>query len=214
MADGDAAAIGTWDSHAARYGLQERFEARAVAEALRLAAPGPADRLVDLATGTGIVLRALAAQQERPATAVGVDRSPGMLSRVGSLPEGWRAIEGDARAVPLPDGAADAVTCCYLLHLLDPDDRSRVLGETLRLLGSTPGSRLVTVTVWASRATVGGRAAGSLLRGLATLAPVRLGGLMPLDPTPDLERAGFVVTHRVTLPRGLYPSLVLRAEPA
>ena len=209
----EAAATRTWDGNAATYRWQERFESRALSAAIRLADTGPADRLVDLATGTGIVLRALAEARTRPADALGVDRSVGMLERVGPLPPGWRVLRGDARALPLADGSADVVTCSYLLHLLGSDDRAAVLGEARRLLNSSPEPRLVATTVWVDRGTVGCRLLDPVLRGIARAAPARLGGLKPLDPTADLAAAGFLVTDRVVLPRGGYPSLVLRARP-
>ena len=209
---GAAGAAATWDAHATRYARQERLEARAIAAALRLADPGPQDRLVDLATGTGLLLRALATSDRRPAVAIGVDRSEGMLARVGGLPEGWQVIHGDARDVSLPDEDADVVTCCYLLHLLDAEDRGRVLREARRLLLPAPGSRLLIVTVWADPRTIGGRVANGLLRRLARARPAAWGGLMPLDPAPELAAAGLIATHRIVLPRGGYPSLVLRAR--
>jgi hypothetical protein len=49
---------------------------------------------------------------------------------------------------------------------------------------------------------------------LARARPVACGGLRPLDPSADLARGGFALTHRAALPRHGYPSLVLRAEPA
>ena len=211
---GAANSEATWNAHAARYSSQERLEARAISAALRLAEPGPSDGLVDLATGTGAVLRALAQRRPRPAAAVGVDRSANMLSRVGALPEGWRTVQGDTGRVPLPDGETDVVVCSYLLHLLTPDERQAALAEVLRLLGSTPGGRLVVVTPWADRARPRGRAMHAALRGLARARPAAWGALMPLDPTPDLELAGLVPTGRVHLPRGGYPSLVIRARPA
>ncbi|MBA2342637.1 MAG: methyltransferase domain-containing protein [Thermoleophilaceae bacterium] len=181
---------------------------------MRLADPGPQDRVVDIATGTGVLLRALAARDPRPAKATGVDRSVGMLAQVGRLPGDWLVIHGDARCVPLPDGAADVVTCCYLLHLLGAEDRGRVLREARRLLRSAPGSRLVIVTVWANPGTIGGRVLNGLLPRLAAASPRRWGGLMPLDPMAELGPAGLVATHRVVLPRGGYPSLVVRARVA
>jgi len=211
---GAAAAAGTWDKHATRYAGQERFEARAMAAALRLADPGPDDRVVDLATGTGLLLHALATRDPRPATVTGVDLSAGMLAQVGQLPGGWRVIHGDARCVPLPDGTAEVVTCCYLLHLLDAEDRGRVLREARRLLRSAPGSRLVIATVWANPDTIGGRMLNGVLPRLAAANPRRWGGLMPLDPTAELAAAGLVATYRVVLPRGGYPSLVVRARVA
>lgn len=209
-----ANAEATWDRHAARYPAQEWLEARAIAALLRLADPGPDDRLVDLATGTGAVLRALARRKRRPAVAVGIDRSANMLSHVGQLPEGWRTIRGDARHVPLPNGDADVVTCSYLLHLLEAGERGSVLREARRLLGLRPRARLVVVTPWADRRRPGGRLVHGVLHGLARISPAACGGLMPLDPMAELEGAGLVATHRVVLPRGGYPSLVIRARPA
>lgn len=200
----DRAATATWDRNAARYAAQEGLEARALLAAVRLAAPGPEDTLVDLATGTGALLRVLAAAASRPGRAVGVDRSAAMLAAVGPLPEGWRTLQADARAVPLPDGTADVVTCAYALQLLPRVDRDAVLREARRLL--RPGGRLVLVTPWAGR-----RPGALLLRGAALGAPARLGGLMPLDPAPELPAAGFRLLHRIRLPRGGYPSLVLAA---
>jgi len=37
---------------------------------------------------------------------------------------------------------------------------------------------------------------------------------MPLDTMPEMEAAGLVPTHRTVLPRGGYPSLVIRARRA
>ncbi len=89
-----------------------------------------------------------------------------------------------------------------------------MLREARRLLRSAPGSRLLIVTVWADPGTLGGRVVSGLLRGLARARPTTWGGLMPLDPTAELEAAGLVATHRIVLPRGGYPSLVLRARAA
>lgn len=211
----DAASVpATWDGHAARYGAQESLEARAIAALLRVADPGPRDRLVDLGTGTGAVLRTLGRRPRRPAEAVGVDSSARMLERIGPLPAGWRSIEADAACVPLPDGSADVVTCCYLLHLLAAQERGRVLAEARRLLAPGPGSRLVLATVWADPARPGGRVVHGVLAGLARARPRAWGGLRPLDPTSELAAAGLAPTHRVVLPRGGYPSLVLAARPS
>ncbi len=89
-----------------------------------------------------------------------------------------------------------------------------MLREARRLLRSAPGSRLVIVTVWANPDTAGGRMLSGLLPRLAAASPRRWGGLMTLDPTAELGLAGLVATHRVVLPRGGYPSLVVRARVA
>jgi len=202
-----------WDLHARRYGSQEHLERRALAAALRLAAPGRDDSVVDLGTGTGAALRALACSEPRPAVAIGFDRSPGMLARVGPLPAGWSARLGDARDVPLRDGLADLVICSYLLHVLPPPDRAAVLAEARRLLAPGAGARLVVITVWADRRRACGRVLYLGLRTLARARPAAWGALAPLDPTDDLLAAGFLPTGRAVLPRGGYPSLVIRARP-
>lgn len=210
---GVAGARATWDRLATGYGRQEHLEHAALAVALRLARPVAADRMVDLATGTGAVLRATAGLADRPEEAVGVDRSPRMLSRVGSLPPGWRTVLSDARSVPELDGTFTLAVCSYLLHLLPPAERLAVLEEAHRLLQDDPAARLVVVTVWADPSTVRGRFVGGSLRALAAARPAAWGGLRPLDPAEDLRAAGFVVTDVFGVRRGGYPSLVLRAVP-
>lgn len=200
----------SWDSQAPRYARQERFERAAVAALLRLAEPTRHDRVIDLATGSGLVLRALARRGPPPRSALGIDTSPGMLARVGALPPGFATLVADAAAVPLADGSADLIACSYLLHLLAEPERRAVLAEARRLL--TARGRLVIATVWCDRRTPGGRLALAALAALAAARPRTLGGLAPLDPTDDVRHAGFVVTRRVQLPHHGYPSLVLAAS--
>jgi len=184
----------------------------AIDAALRLAAAGRGERLVDLATGTGLLLRRLAASPVRPREAVGVDRSPGMLACVGTLPAGWSTLLADARAVPLPAGWADVVTCSHLLHLLEPPERAEVLAEARRLLRPGADGRLVVVSVCPDRRRPGGRIAHEALALLARARPTVWGGLQPLDPADDLVAAGFAIDRRVLLPRHGYPSVVLLAR--
>ena len=214
MGRGSQTAAETWDRLAARYGAQERWERAAIDAALRVAAPRADERLVDLGTGTGLLLRRLAAGVAEgsgtpPREAVGVDQSPRMLAAVGALPPGWSVRRADARAVPLPDGWADVVTCAYVLHVVTAPQRAALLGEARRLLAPRAQSRLVVVTVWSDR--FAGRAALRLLA--STLGDAGI-GLHPLDPTADLERGGFAPAQRVRLSRHGYPSLVLLAKPA
>lgn len=210
----DRAAPHTWDSHAARYAAQEHLEERAIATLLRLADPKPGERLVDLATGTGLVLRRLAERPERPATAVGVDASQEMLDRVGALPPGWTAKRADARATGLQGASADVVTCAYMLHLLDPGQRAAVLREARRLLDPAHDPRIVVATVHVDhdRTPLSALVHTALTRASESY-PRRWGGLKPLDPTADLRAAGLEPTRRVLLNRGGWPTLVIRARP-
>ena len=76
------------------------------------AALGPAaGRLVDVGGGTGNYSLALAEHGWQP---VVVDRSPDMLARARA--KGLAVAVGDASALPVPDGAVDAVALISMLH--------------------------------------------------------------------------------------------------
>ena len=136
-----------------------------------------------------------------------------MLAHVGELPAGWSTLNADARAVPLPDGSADVVTCAYLLQLLEPADRAAVLAEARRLLAGRRGARLVVVTTWVDGDHLRSRLTRSALDRLAHARPASAGGMRPLDPSADLHQAGFETTAREVLAHGRFPSLVLAAQP-
>jgi ubiquinone/menaquinone biosynthesis C-methylase UbiE len=193
-----------WDRAAAGYARQEHLERQAIARALDLAAIDAADRVLDVATGTGVVLRALAARPHRPEQAEGVDASAGMLARVGPLPAGWTTRQADARQLPLADASVDVVLAAYVLQVLETHDRRAVLAEVARVL--VPGGRLVTVTTWSAR-----RPARTALAGLAALAPRSLVGLTPRDPRAEVAAAGLTLERAALLRHG-YPSLVLLAR--
>ncbi len=196
----------TWDANAAAYARQEHLEARAVDALLRLAAPAPDDRLLDVGTGTGLVLRTLAARAgPGPRSVLGVDRSPGMLARVGPLPHGWELRRGDATALPVADGSVDLVTCAYLLHLVSRSDLAAALRDIRRVLA--PGGRAVVVVPWSPRPAV-----RAVLDRAAATFPARLGGVRCLDPEPALRSAGLTPARRLVLPRGGYPSVVVLAH--
>lgn len=90
----------------------------------------PDQRWLEVACGTGIVSRALA---PRVREVVGCDITPAMLSvarREGASLPNVRYLEGDATALPFPEGEFDgAVTRFSLHHIPFPE---RVLGEMAR----------------------------------------------------------------------------------
>lgn len=198
----------TWDRLAPLYDWQLPLERPALRAAADLARPSPGDRLLDLATGTGAMLRELEAQPGAPDAAVGVDASARMLARVPPLPPGWELVRAEASELPLADDSFDLATAAYLLHLLAPPLRGAVLAELARVL--RPGGRLVTVTVAPPRHPRTARAVERAFdAGLAHLGPVA--GLRPLDPRPDLVAAGFKPTEVRRTGRG-YPSLIIASE--
>jgi len=144
---------------------------RALVSAL---APVPGDRVLDVATGTGMVAAELLA---RGCSVVGVDQSAEMLAmaraRFAALASGEdasasgdgprvRLIEGQAEALPFADASFDALSFTYLLRYVDdPPATMRELARVLR-----PGGRVASlefgVPPWAPA-----RAAWRLYTGLA-----------------------------------------------
>ncbi|HWH13466.1 MAG TPA: class I SAM-dependent methyltransferase [Miltoncostaeaceae bacterium] len=205
-----AAHFGRW---AWLYDRQLLLERAALRTGARLAGPLAGRRVVDLAAGTGALAAALVAHGGPPAALVAVDAAPAMLHRARRRLSGVRPapslLVADARAVPLPDGAADLVAIGYLLHLLDPADRSAVLAEARRLL--VPGGRVVAVV----HGTPGGRAGRLYRRGWRAVARLSRGLVVGGGPMPDLPEvltaAGLRVEVCRTVP-GVYWSAVCVAR--
>ena len=191
------------------YDRQLTLERSALGAAVDLAAPDRDELVLDLATGTGALLRRLAQRADRPRRAIGIDASRAMLSRARPLPDGWELINGDARRLSLDDASVDVVTCAYLLHLLDRDARRAVLGEISRVV--SPRGRVVVVTL----GIPGGLIGRSLLAPMQRELCRGLGqgsGWCALDPEPELAAVGLAVRRRRVCTRG-YTSVCLLAAP-
>ena len=98
------------------------------------------ETVLDVATGTGLVLRALSARH--PGGLIGVDLSPGMLAVARRELPSARFFEGEAEALPVTDASADLVTCVTALHIFA--DPLAVFGEFARVLA--PEGTLVTAS--------------------------------------------------------------------
>lgn len=120
---------------------------RAVAQAVaRFVAISGVETVLDVATGTGLALRALRARLDATTHTgpqlVGIDLSPGMLAVARRELPGATFLEGDAAALPLPDASFDLITCVTALHVM-PDWQAAVR-EWRRVL--KPCGRAVTAT--------------------------------------------------------------------
>ena len=106
----------------------------------------PDERVLDVATGTGLVAEALV--RRYGCSVVGLDQSAEMLAaarhRIAARPELGRRVElvqGEAEELPFEDASFDTVTFTYLLRYVDdPVATMRELSRVLR-----PGGRMASL---------------------------------------------------------------------
>ena len=117
------------------FGQDARWRARLIS----LVRADPQDVVLDVATGTGLVARAM--RERYGCEVIGVDRSADMLSaaavRDGHIP----LVRGRAESLPFPDESFDHVTFTYLLRYVD--DPAAVMRELARVV--RPGGRVVAL---------------------------------------------------------------------
>lgn len=102
---------------------------------------GPGSRVLDVATGTGLVARELV-RAGRAGTVVGLDPSDGMLREALLRVEGAPIVlvQGRAQELPFPDASFDALTVTYLLRYVDdPAATIRELARVVRPGGTIAG---------------------------------------------------------------------------
>jgi len=114
---------------------------RALVDAI---APQPEDRVLDVATGTGMVAAELLSRAD--CSVVGVDQSREMLAaaraRFAGMPRTRiELIEGQAETLPFADGSFDALTFTYLLRYVE--DPQATMVELARVV--RPGGRVAAL---------------------------------------------------------------------
>jgi demethylmenaquinone methyltransferase/2-methoxy-6-polyprenyl-1,4-benzoquinol methylase len=185
----------------------------------------PDDRVLDVATGTGLVARELVGRYH--CTVVGLDQSPQMLAgarrALAGRPELARRIElveGEAEQLRFTDREFDHLTFTYLLRYVD--DPASALAELARVV--KPGGRIASVefglpdppvwrALWRLYTRAGLPAAGRLFGGdwyeVGRFLGPSIEGLyreLPLASQADLwERAGIsrVRQRRMSLGGGV-----------
>jgi SAM-dependent methyltransferase len=121
--------------------------ARWAPDLVQAAGVRPAERVLDVACGTGAVTRLLAEQVGPAGKVTGLDITPGMLAaaRLAAPSQRIEWLEGSAVKMPLPDGTFDAVICQHGLQFFP--DKAAALSEMRRVL--TRGGRLA-LSCWRS----------------------------------------------------------------
>jgi ubiquinone/menaquinone biosynthesis C-methylase UbiE len=129
--------------------------ARCSAKCLDLLDPGPGERVLDVATGTGVAAFMSAKLVGPDGEVVATDISEKMVARA----EAYAAAQGitnmrfertDAEELPYPDASFDAATC--VLGLMYPAEPQRAIDQMYRVL--KPGGR-AAVCVWGRRERCG-----------------------------------------------------------
>lgn len=107
---------------------------------------GPHDRVLDVATGTGMVADALV--RRYGCRVVGLDQSPEMLAQAaarlrvsGDLASRIELVRGEAESLPFADRDFDHLTFTYLLRYVD--DPAATLRELARVV--KPGGRMASL---------------------------------------------------------------------
>jgi demethylmenaquinone methyltransferase/2-methoxy-6-polyprenyl-1,4-benzoquinol methylase len=110
---------------------------------VRAVDPQPGQRVLDVATGTGMV--AVALTRRSGCEVVALDQSEAMLAgarerieREPRLAQRISLIRGEAERLPFADGEFDALTFTYLLRYVD--DRAATMRELARVV--KPGGRI------------------------------------------------------------------------
>src|SRR2546430_5789164 len=99
----------------------------------------PDDRVLDVATGTGMVADAL--RRRYDCHVVGLDQSADMLAVPRARARTYdELVEGRAERLPFPDESFDHLTFTYLLRYVD--DPAAVVRELARVL--KPGGRIAS----------------------------------------------------------------------
>ncbi|HTA36240.1 MAG TPA: class I SAM-dependent methyltransferase [Solirubrobacteraceae bacterium] len=116
------------------FGQDPRWR-RALVATLR---PPPGARVLDVATGTGMVAAELLARHA-DCSVTGIDQSEQMLAAARARFAGDRRVEllrGEAEALPFADGSFDCLTFTYLLRYVeDPAATLRELARVVRAGG-------------------------------------------------------------------------------
>jgi len=125
-----------YDHFVALHSSDKRGNLRACLARQTQAAAG--DRVLDICTGTGSVLRHLAQRVESQGLVVGLDFSIGMLKAAKEKNSGLGnvyLVQAEASAIPFKPGVFRAVTCSHAFYELKGLDQDRCLEEVKRVLG-------------------------------------------------------------------------------
>ncbi len=147
-------------------------------------------RVLEVAAGTGVVTRAMAAVLPDDAAIVATDLNQPMLDRASAVPIQRRVVwrQADALRLPFEDAAFDVVVCQFGVMFFP--DKPRAFAEARRVLA--PGGTLL-FNVWDRIEE--NEFADTVTRALA--------GILPSDPPRFLARTPHGYSERESIERDL-----------
>lgn len=165
------------------------FEPYAVDLTQRVVARTPT-RVLEIAAGTGVVTRRLAAALPESVAIVATDLNQEMLDEAAAVgttrPVEWR--QADAMQLPFPDGAFDAVVCQFGVMFFP--DKHKAFAEVRRVLSA---GGVFIFNVW-------DRIEANEFADTVTMA---LGAMFPDDPPRFLARTPYGYYDHATITRDL-----------
>jgi SAM-dependent methyltransferase len=158
------------------------------ADLVKRVAPRAPRSALEIAAGTGVVTRALAAALPDGVAIVATDLNQAMLDQAAALgterPVEWR--QADAMQLPFADATFDAVVCQFGVMFFP--DKARALAEARRVL--RPGGVFV-FSVWDRLDT----------NEVANVAATAVAALFPDDPPRFLARTPYAYHERAAIER-------------
>jgi ubiquinone/menaquinone biosynthesis C-methylase UbiE len=164
-------------------------------EVLSLLGPQPGERVLDIGSGPGYLLASIAEAVGPTGAACGVDPSSAMNALAAARTDGmsWvRVDDGDAVALPFPDGGFDAAVSTQVYEYVA--DIAGALGELRRVL--RPGGRALVLDTDADSLVWHTADRELHRRVLAAWEEHLVHPRLPRTLAGLLRRAGFRVTER------------------
>jgi demethylmenaquinone methyltransferase / 2-methoxy-6-polyprenyl-1,4-benzoquinol methylase len=161
-------------------------------EALERAGLKPGMRVLDIATGTGVVAREAAKVTKDRKAITGLDPSFGMLA-AGRVKAMLTNVQSGAESLPFRDASFDLITIGFAMRHFA--DLKRVFTECARVL--RPGGRLLILEITAPESRVGRSILGAWLGGIV---PALIGLITFSAKTSRMMRYYWVTTRECVRP--------------